>query len=1657
MNKKILISALFMVWFGLASVFSQGENIMIINDVTGEAGEIITVEIAIDNDDPFVGFNLDIPFPDGFTYVPGSAVLYRHNGHQFSFTVPHSNTARIIAFSFTNAEFSGNEGVVMTFELETPSMPGEYILPIVDPIIGNIEAQDITTGTVDGTVTLTGDVPEPGFNLVLQANPTEGGTVIGAGEYDEGTEVEVDAIPNAGWLFVNWTDIDGNLVSEQPDNIIVMPAEDLTLIANFEEDDDPGPDPDPENIMLIPDITANAGDVITIELVVENTDEVVGFSVDVPLPEGFAYIEGSGELFRGTNHDFVFNVIEGNIAKIIAFSITNDAFTGNDGVIFSFDVQTPDMPGEYPLALVDAVLGNADAEDITTGSFDGTLTLVGVENIMKIHDISADAGDIITVEVEIMNDAEFVGFNLDVPLPDGFSYVEGSAQLFREDDHDFGFNITANNVAKIIAFSITNSAFEGNDGVIFSFDLETPGFAGEWMLEIVDGVIGNANAQNILTGTIDGTVTLEGEALPENIMLIPDITAQAGDVVTIEIVVENDDEFAGFSVDVPLPEGFEYIEGTAELFRGTNHDFVFNVIPGNIAKIIAFSITNDSFLGNDGTVFSFDVQTTNVPGEYPLQLVDGVLGNADAEDITTGTFDGTLTLTEGLPSENIMQIHDITANAGEVITVELEIMNDEEFVGFNLDIPLPAGFNYVEGTAELFRGTNHDFAFNVIEGNVAKIIAFSITNDVFTGNEGVVFSFDVETPNIAGEYTLPIVDGVIGNIDAQDILTGTIDGTVILEGEAEPENIMKINDITAQAGDIVTYEIEVLNDEEVVGFSVDVPLPEGFEYVEGTAELFRGTNHDFVFNVIDTNVAKIIAFSITNDAFVGNEGIIFSFDVQTPNVPGEYPLELVDGVLGNADAEDITTGIINGTMILEGDIDPQNIMKINDITAQAGDIVTYEIEVLNDEEVVGFSVDVPLPEGFEYVEGTAELFRGTNHDFVFNVIDTNVAKIIAFSITNDAFVGNEGIIFSFDVQTPNAPGEYPLELVDGVLGNADAEDITTGIINGTMILEGDVPGENIMKIHDVTAEVGDVITVELEIMNDDEFVGFNLDIPLPDGFNYVDGTAQLFRKTNHDFVFNVIEATNVAKIISFSITNDAFLGNDGVIFSFDVTTPNVPGEYLLPIVDGIIGNIDAQDILTGTIDGTVILEGEPALEYTLTLMANPAAGGTVTGGGDYLPGTEVVISATPNTGWEFVNWTDPEGNFISDEVTHVYTMPEEDVTLWANFDEIDYEVVVNINPAGAGSVTGEGLYNYDERVTLVATANEGFEFENWTDADGNVLSGDATYIFDMPAEDVTLTANFAPLQFTLTLIANPEEGGSVTGAGVYDFGEEAEVNAIPNEGWAFINWTDEDGNLVSDQPANVIEITADLTLIANFEMIDYTLTLIASPEEGGTVTGAGVYNAGDEVDVDAIPNEGWHFVNWTDEDGNVVSDQPANTIVMPAADVTLIANFELTTYTLTFIVLDEGTGDPITDAVITLDGVAYDPGVYVFEDLLPAKYDYIVSREDYTTVEGEAEIIDEDVTITVELVLDDDDTSVVDIDILDLNIFPNPASTILNIESNLLISDIRMIDMLGQVVYHAAVDHDSHEISVAGFRNGVYFIQVNTAAGLSTHRVQVVN
>lgn len=73
------------------------------------------------------------------------------------------------------------------------------------------------------------------YLLSLASNPPGSGSLSGAAWYAEGAEVLVNALPNENYMFVNWTTMDGQIISEQAGFFYTMPADNVVLIANFAE------------------------------------------------------------------------------------------------------------------------------------------------------------------------------------------------------------------------------------------------------------------------------------------------------------------------------------------------------------------------------------------------------------------------------------------------------------------------------------------------------------------------------------------------------------------------------------------------------------------------------------------------------------------------------------------------------------------------------------------------------------------------------------------------------------------------------------------------------------------------------------------------------------------------------------------------------------------------------------------------------------------------------------------------------------------------------------------------------------------------------------------------------------------------------------------------------------------------------------------------------------------------------------------------------------------------------------------------------------------------------------------------------------------------------------------------------------------------------
>lgn len=163
-----------------------------------------------------------------------------------------------------------------------------------------------------------------------------------------------------------------------------------------------------------------------------------------------------------------------------------------------------------------------------------------------------------------------------------------------------------------------------------------------------------------------------------------------------------------------------------------------------------------------------------------------------------------------------------------------------------------------------------------------------------------------------------------------------------------------------------------------------------------------------------------------------------------------------------------------------------------------------------------------------------------------------------------------------------------------------------------------------------------------------------------------------------------------------------------------------------------------------------------------------------------------------------------------------------------------FNIGASVNPVQGGTVSGNGTYTYGQNCTLTAIANQGYTFINWTH-NGNVVSTSATYNFT-PTENMQLVANFADSQVVIAAVADPEEGGAITGDGNYDYGASVTLTAVASSGYVFVNWT-ENGDVVSSNTTFSFTATTSRNLVAHFsEFVNHWTPETSLYEDNMTLT-----------------------------------------------------------------------------------------------------------------------------------------------------------------------------------------------------------------------------
>jgi hypothetical protein len=294
--------------------------------------------------------------------------------------------------------------------------------------------------------------------------------------------------------------------------------------------------------------------------------------------------------------------------------------------------------------------------------------------------------------------------------------------------------------------------------------------------------------------------------------------------------------------------------------------------------------------------------------------------------------------------------------------------------------------------------------------------------------------------------------------------------------------------------------------------------------------------------------------------------------------------------------------------------------------------------------------------------------------------------------------------------------------------------------------------------------------------------------------------------------------------------------------------------------------------------------------YTITATANPTEGGTVSGAGNYGYGSLCTLTATPNAGYTFDHWsrlgqsvsTDAEysfyvygslnlvANFVSAPALPTVTVDAVDVTPYEAYihvlatDDGGYPITEMCLNMGEYTYCNNYIVDNGSWINLnnLTPSTTYSAIPLATNSQGTAY-GEVTYFTTLPAET----------SYTVTAEVVQEGGGSVTGTGTYVHGSTCTLTAIPNEGYSVRGFFDVSTSFLTEENPYVFQVTQDHHCRVHFLLNSYSITVSASPNEGGTVSGGGSYNHGTTCLLTAMPNEGYVFVNWK-ENGTEVSTNP---------------------------------------------------------------------------------------------------------------------------------------------------------------------------------------
>lgn len=854
-----------------ASLGLQADNIIHIGNASGSPGEEATVSVALTNSDAVSAMQLQVTMPEGISLVDGSAELAsRATDHSATVGVK-DGVLNIMVYSMNMTALSGNEGDVVSFRVRLGNQPGQFALNAQEVILTGADGNVLETSATNGSVTII--APKAQYNSMtvdfghvpIRDTYTKTVTVSNVGNAPltvEGLVFSDDAFSSTT-TFPLTIDAGGNATV----NITYAPTErgaieeTMKVVCNSISKLNTiklTADPFAVNELHVQNASGISDETVTLNLTMNNMDDITGFQWEFNLPSQLEYVDGSFQLSdRKADHTFVTTLKDG-VLRVVCYSITDTPFTGNDGDIASFDViiRGRNNATVSPSKAVLSAMVKGKVTDVLSATYSGTVTV-------RSPRLNAPSS-LAMGETPVTSNAEktFTVRN------QGSAPLTISRVVFNGDHLSLKESASLPMVIQNNQTVTLTVVYDGTEEIAYDAIMQ---------------LYSNDPEQRVFN------VKVTGSRFAPNYVAFTTEDINYGENLSVDMTINTYDEVEGFQFDVTYPAQFQLADEAVVLGEAAQGMSVTHrAIDATTERFFCYFLSGTGIPAGENELMSiiFNPKETAVGGTYQVKISNIKLGTSDLNDKYAGkeinssfsvlcaaisvaeTLDmGTVPVTEETVSA---QLNIENTGLGALIINKVEIDNED----FTIVEAMPVTINPGQSTALTINYTGTAL------GTVATVMHIS-SNDPSTPVKEVTITVNRFTPNYMEATVADIYAGETATVrltvDTYDTIDEIQFDVAYPDGFVLGENCYEVN--AALTGMTVTHNSAGNNTEHFV-----CQFAEGNSLAPGKNNLLSillSTTESVAVGMHQIDISNVVMKTAERDNCYAGENLFAEFRVKS--------------------------------------------------------------------------------------------------------------------------------------------------------------------------------------------------------------------------------------------------------------------------------------------------------------------------------------------------------------------------------------------------------------------------------------------------------------------------------------------------------------------------------------------------------------------------------------------------------------------------------------------------------------------------------------------------------------------------------------------------------------------------------------------------------